>query len=163
MKIFKTPSFGTGKCDFFIHHTKIIPYNLCRPPFREPGSDSSLTWSKCTLNGLLISTLLSPQWKGMGWMEEEKVDEGMLRQYLTKGRNILGKEGKWIQEDFHYSYAWIQNEIPTPPFIWKKDVYSIGWWDITGGLVGKLPITCEFQLIPCKFLIFATFASIRKL
>jgi len=27
-------------------------------------------------------------------MEEEGDDEGMLRQYLTKGRNILGKEGK---------------------------------------------------------------------
>jgi len=27
-------------------------------------------------------------------MEEEGVDEGMLRQYLTKGSKILGKEGK---------------------------------------------------------------------
>jgi hypothetical protein len=30
----------------------------------------------------------------MGLMEEEGVDEGMLRQYLTKGNKILGKEGK---------------------------------------------------------------------
>jgi len=27
-------------------------------------------------------------------MEEEGVDEGMLRQYLTKGSKSLGKEGK---------------------------------------------------------------------
>jgi hypothetical protein len=33
-------------------------------------------------------------------MEEEGVDEGMLRQYLTKGSNILGKEGSEIGQSF---------------------------------------------------------------
>ena len=41
----------------------------------------------------------------MGSMEEEGANEGMLSQFLTKGNNILGKEGKWNQEEFHYSYA----------------------------------------------------------
>jgi hypothetical protein len=27
-------------------------------------------------------------------MEEEEAKKGMLRQFLTKGNNILGKEGK---------------------------------------------------------------------
>jgi hypothetical protein len=40
-------------------------------------------------------------------MEEEGVDERMLRQYLTKGRKILGKEGKCNWEKFHCYYDWM--------------------------------------------------------
>ena len=90
-------------------------------------------------------------------MKEEGADEGMLRQYLTKGSKSLGKEGKWNWVKFHCSYAWMWNETPTPPFIWQNDGYSIGWWAITGDLVGKPPIALEFHWISYNFLIFATF------
>ena len=40
-------------------------------------------------------------------MEEEGVEEGMLRQYLKKGSKSLGKEGKSNWEDFHCSYGWM--------------------------------------------------------
>jgi len=105
----------------------------------------------------------SPQGNGMDWMEEEGANEGMLRQYLTKGIKRLGKEGKWNWAEFHCSYAWMWNETPTHPFIWQKDGYLVGWQYIASELVGKPPIAREFQRIPYNLLIFATFARIREL
>jgi hypothetical protein len=89
-KIHKTSSFGTGKRDFFIHQTKTETYNLCHPPFHEPGSGSSLKFSKYTFYRPLLTIFLSPQGKGMDWMEENGL-QGNAEKVTHKIFKMLGK------------------------------------------------------------------------
>jgi hypothetical protein len=57
---------------------------------------------------------------------EKKAKWGILMQFSQEGCKCLGQGGDVKKEEFHYSYAYLGNETPTPPFISQKDVYSVG-------------------------------------
>ena len=138
----KTSWFETGKRDSFIHQTNTETYNMCRPPFCEPGLGSSLQCSKNTFNRNLLTIFLSPQGRGMDWVEEKGLNEGMLRKLLTKDWKCLGKEGSEIGQSFTFLMLGCEMRPKHLLLYDKMMVIRLGGWAIAGELVGKPTIAC---------------------
>ena len=136
MQTFDTSCFGIGKVLILL----IIQWSLTT---KVDYCSSNLVWSPLHQDPsappciFLLSTFFLGN--GMGSYGGKREKWGILRQFSQQGCKCLGQGGDAKRAEFHCSYAYLRNETPTPPFIWQKDGYSVGWRAIGGGLVGKLP------------------------